>query len=456
MARILIIDDEPAILESLEMFLVEKGHEVATAATAREGLDTFAEFEPKVVILDIRLPDLSGFEVLDQLNQAKSPPKVIMITAFHDMETTIRSIKHGAYDYIHKPLDADEVEKTMERALRVLSVEQTAQCLPAGEEKPGEGILIGDSQRMLEVFKIIGVLCRNRATALIQGETGTGKELIARVIHNNSLAGMEPFMTMDCSAVVETLIESELFGHEKGAFTGAIHIKKGKIELAGSGTLFLDEVGELPPSLQGKFLGFLERREYMRVGGHVPLRSRCRIIAATNRDLTEMTQKGLFRKDLYYRLKVVTITVPPLRERIADIPDLAYHFLRKIHVEMHTGVMNFQPGVIDRLMAHPWSGNVRELENVILSAAVSARSNVILVEDIDRLLKGDVREGSESTGPPKSLSLLEKNHLIAVLDQVGWIRAKAARILGISLPTLRSKMRKYQIDSPDRPDKTDT
>lgn len=452
MAKVLIIDDEQPILESLEMFLGEKGHQVATAATAMKGLETFSRFEPNVVILDIRLPDLSGFEVLDRLNKEKSPPKVIMITAFHDMETTIRSIKHGAYDYIHKPLDADEVEKTMERALRVLSVEMEAGCRPIESELPGDGVIIGNHQKMLEVFKIIGVLCRNRATALIQGETGTGKELIARVIHNNSLACMEPFMTLDCSAVVETLIESELFGHEKGAFTGAQHIKKGKIELAGTGTLFLDEVGELPFGLQGKFLGFLERREYMRVGGQVPLRSRCRIIAATNRDLTEMTRQGSFRKDLYYRLKVVTISVPPLRERVSDIPDLANHFLKKATSEMQTAAMNFQPDVIPRLMAHPWTGNVRELENVILAAAVGARSNVILEEDIDRILR--VESGGANLPPsaPRSLSLLEKDHILDVLNQSGWVRNKAARMLGISLPTLRSKMRKYQIESTEKPE----
>jgi two-component system response regulator AtoC len=446
MAKFLIIDDEHPILESLEMFLSEKGHQVSTADTAASGLLAISNWLPDVVILDIRLPDASGFTVLEQLNRAPKSPKVIMITAYHDMETTIRSIKLGAFDYIHKPLDADEVERTVERALRVLAVEKAAPCKTNGNRNADQEEIIGKSPQMLDVFKAIGSLCQNPATALIQGETGTGKELIARVIHQNSPTCTEPFMIMDCSAVVETLIESELFGHEKGAFTGALQIKKGKIELAGMGTLFLDEVGELPLSVQGKFLGFLERQEFMRVGGHQSIRSQCRIIAATNRDLTKMTQGGSFRRDLYYRLKVVTLFVPPLRERIGDIPALAQHFLKKVNAEMRTTIVSFQPGVMERLMGYPWPGNVRELENVILSTAVRARSNVILVEDIERTLKS---EYMESATPPTSLSSLEKDLILSVLRQVGWVRAKAARILGISLPTLRSKMRKYGISPED-------
>jgi two-component system response regulator AtoC len=448
MAKILIIDDEPFILESLEMFLSEKGHEIFKAADGTEGLSLFERHRPVVVILDIRLPDISGFEVMETLNRKTPAPKIIMITAYHDMETAIRSMKQGAFDYIYKPLDADQVESTVERALQVVSVETEAAsgAGPVPEEPPLEGVIIGNSRPMLDIFKTIGVLCRNRATALIEGETGTGKELVARVIHRNSPFCEEPFMTMDCAATVETLIESELFGHEKGAFTGAAHCKKGKIELAGGGTLFLDEIGELPMNLQGKFLGFLERLEYMRVGGQVPLQSRCRIIAATNRDLANMTRKGSFRKDLYYRLKVVTIAVPPLRERRGDIPDLARHFLKKAHAELNTGVVRFQPGMEERLMSYSWPGNVRELENVILAAAVRARGNVILSEDIDRILSAEDRTGKGAEPAPSSLSHLERDHILDILHQVGWVRTKAAQVLGISLPTLRSKMRKYGIE----------
>ena len=267
MPRVLIIDDEVSILESLEMFLSEGGYDIRTAASAEEGRALFRNFEPEVVILDIRLPDCTGFEVLAWLNQSPQPPKVIMITAFHDMETAITSMKNGAFDYIHKPLDADEVETAVKKAIRAIRAERAVPVSREQADAVEEDVIIGKSKPILDVFKTIGMLCRNDATALIQGETGTGKELIARVIHKNSKNSADPFITLDCSAVVENLLESELFGHEKGAFTGATQTKLGQIELAGKGTLFLDEIGELPLGIQGKLLGFLERREYLRVGG---------------------------------------------------------------------------------------------------------------------------------------------------------------------------------------------
>ena len=261
MPKVLIIDDEVSILESLEMFLSEGGYTVRTAATAKAGKSLFKRFEPDVVVLDIRLPDSTGFDVLSWLNRSPKPPKVIMITAFHDMETAITSMKNGAFDYIHKPLDADEVETTIEKAVRAVQAEREVTVSGDQTDAVEEDVIIGKSKPILDVFKTIGMLCRNDATALILGETGTGKELIARVIHKNSKNSNAPFITLDCSAVVETLLESELFGHEKGAFTGADQTKPGQIELAGKGTLFLDEIGELSLGIQGKLLGFLERRE---------------------------------------------------------------------------------------------------------------------------------------------------------------------------------------------------
>jgi two-component system, NtrC family, response regulator AtoC len=302
----------------------------------------------------------------------------------------------------------------------------------------------------VEIFKMIGLVCQKRATVLIQGDTGTGKELIARIIHSNSTIGEEPFVTLDCSAVVETLLESELFGHEKGAFTGAHHTKPGRIELAREGTLFLDEVGELPLSVQGKFLGFLQRREYMRVGGHQTLQSRCRILAATNRDLATMVKQGQFKEDLYFRLKVVTIHVPPLAERVSDIPYLVNHFLKKINLELGTEVAKVQKGVIDRLMAHHWSGNVRELENVLVQAVVQARSKVVLLEEIEEIL-GNKDSVLPPAVSPHSLPRVEKEHIRNTLHEVEWNRTRAAGILGISLPTLRSKIRKYGIIPPSPP-----
>ena len=447
MAQILIVDDEYSILESMEMFLGEKGHTVHKAETAEEGCSLFHRVKPEVVILDIRLPDGNGLDVLAELQRLVPSTKVIMITAFQDMETTIEAMKRGAYDYIHKPLNADEVEKAVNRALHILEVDRKTPLQDELITPPERDIIIGKSEKMREIFKMIGLLCQNKTTVLIQGETGTGKELIARVIHSNSLFNNEPFVTMDCSAVVESLVESELFGHEKGAFTNATYTKQGMIELAESGTLFLDEIGELPYSVQGNFLGFLQRREYMRVGGHQPFQSRCRIIAATNRDLTALVKEGKFREDLYFRLRVVNIQVPQLKERLSDIPDLVSHFLKKLNVELQTEVTKLQPGVMERLMRHPWEGNVRELENVLVEAVVRARSKVILLEEIEGILS---KNGSPQPPTARGDSLLsvEKEHIENTLFQVGWNRTKASQILSISLPTLRSKIRKYGITPP--------
>jgi two-component system response regulator AtoC len=444
MAKVLVVDDEVSIRETLEMFLVEKGHEVHKAGTGQEGMDLFYKYGPDVVILDIRLPDTSGLEVLSRMKDAVSS-KVIMITAFHDMETTIQAMKLGAYDYVHKPLDAEEMERTLNRALYILEVDRETPPPEKGEGSPNADVIIGKSNQMRSIFKMIGLVCQNRATVLIQGETGTGKELIARVIHRNSPYDREPFVTLDCSAVVETLLESELFGHERGAFTGANQTKLGKIELAGRGTLFLDEMGELPLGLQGKFLGFLQRREYSRVGGQNNLKAFCRIIAATNRDLGLLVQQQRFKEDLYFRLRVVTIRLPPLRERLSDLSDLVNHFLRKINYEMGTQVFKLQKGVIGRLRAHPWKGNVRELENVLVEAVIRARGNVLLLEEIERILT--VNHCSTIMGlNDYSLAKIEKEHILNTLVQCAWNRTQTARLLGMSLPTLRSKIRRYGIE----------
>ena len=294
---------------------------------------------------------------------------------------------------------------------------------------------------------MIGLLSQNRAPVLIQGETGTGKELTARIIHRNSPYREEPFVTFDCSSVVETLLESELFGHERGAFTGANRTNKGKIEMAGKGILFLDEVGELPANLQKKILGFLQRREYMRVGGNQALRARCRVIAATNRNLALMVQQRKFREDLYYRLKVVTLLLPPVRERVSDIPLLVDHFLHKINLELGTDVWRLQDGAMERLMAHPWPGNVRELENTLVEAVVQARGKVILLDDLEKILAKD--DVLHATGGKSSLTMMEKEHIEVILAEVGWNRTEASRRLGITVPTLRSKIRKYGIIPPE-------
>jgi two-component system, NtrC family, response regulator AtoC len=450
MVKILVVDDEVSILETLEMYFTEKGARVFKAETGEKGFAFFCEHKPDIVILDIHLPDCNGLDLLNRIRSEGCLTKIIMITAYHDMETTIRAMKHGAYDYIHKPLDADVVDEVINRALSILEAERETPIREVRPEAPNADVIIGSSDEMRKIFKTIGLLCQNRATVLIQGETGTGKELIARMIHRNSLYDQEPFITLDCSSVVESLLESELFGHMEGAFTGAKHTKKGKIELAGNGTLFLDEIGELPYHVQGKLLGFLQRHEYMRVGGQEVLKARCRIIAATNRDLFALVNQNKFRQDLFYRLRVVIIQVPPLRERLSDIQDLVNHFLQKINSEMGSEVSKLQDGVLERLREHPWTGNIRELENLLVEAVVRARGSVLLLDEIEDILSTS-RIAEKSGQPPYSLPNLEKELIQKTLDNLGWRRTEAALRLKISLPTLRSKIRKYGITPPETP-----
>ena len=444
MDKILVIDDKLSILESLEMFLTEKGYEVFKADTGAMGLEMYHRHHPHVVILDIRLPDTNGIKLLERIQREENPAKVIMITAFQDMETTIQAMKLGAYDYIHKPLDADKVETAVERAIYTLKTDRETPLVGEMTQPPNTDVIIGKSDQMRRIFKTIGLVSQNRAPVLIQGETGTGKELIARVIHRNSLFSNEPFVTFDCSAVVESLLECELFGHEKGAFTGAVNMKEGKIELAGNGTLFLDEIGELPLIMQRKFLGFLQRHEYDRVGGKQPLKSRCRIIAATNRDLADLARKGEFRQDLLFRLKVVMIHVPTLVERLDDIPDLVNHFLQKINWELGTGIYNLEKGVLSRLTAHSWPGNVRELENVLVEAVVRSRGKVILEDEIGKILSSSAHMDASGL-LAYSLPYMEKEHIRNTLNRLNWNRTETARVLKISLPTLRKKIREYGI-----------
>ena len=446
MAKILLIDDEPAILESLAIFLRKMNHTVYQAATGNRGLKQFEQQHPDIVILDIHLPDLNGLEILRRFQQHEWSAKVIMITAYQDMDTTIQAMKDGAYDYIHKPLDIEEIENAIDQAFQVLEMER--QLVPTDEASHMSvpDVLIGKSKPMLDIFKKIGLVCRNQAPVLIQGETGTGKELIARMIHFNGLQRHAPFVVMDCSASVETLIESELFGHQKGSFTGAHQARKGKIEQAGTGTLFLDEIGELPFTVQGKFLGFLQRREYTRVGGSQQLQSQCRIVAATNRNLADMVTQGDFRQDLYYRLRVVSFQLPPLRERLSDIQLLVDHFLHKINRELGTDVTTLQEGILNYLVHYAWPGNIRELENTLSEALAQSRGQVLLLEDLKKIMSD--RKELHVSGASVSKTLT-KEQIEQALQETGWNRTEAARILGISRPTLRKKMRKYEIIPPE-------
>jgi len=445
--KILIIDDELSQLESLEMYLHERGYNVACATTGSEGLKKNLSFKPDVVILDIRLPDMGGIEVLQELKRKQNNSNVIIITAFHDMDITISAIKHGACEYIPKPIDIEELEKAIERALKLGNSYNTDAISMDPSRTYEKGKIIGKCRAMKEIFKSIGMLSENRVTVLIEGETGTGKELIARAIHYHSPYKDYPFIAINCSAIVATLLESELFGHEKGAFTGAFFTKKGKFELAGDGTIFLDEVSEIPLELQSKLLRFLQEKEFEHVGGEKSYKSNARVIAATNKDLWQSVKGGKFREDLYYRLSVATINVPPLRERKSDIPLLIEYLVKKINSELGKNILKVEQKAINRLINYNWPGNVRELENILTRAAIDTKGEVILDELITSLLEKKEPALVEIPEVHKMLSLqeVEKQHIIKVLNYTQWHFGKTCTLLGISRPTLRQKLKEYNI-----------
>jgi two-component system response regulator AtoC len=441
--QVLVIDDETAIQESLEMFLREKGVAVRTAGTGASGLEAYFRHHPQVVILDIRLPDASGLDILKKIIETNPDAKVIMITAYHDMETTIEAMRNGAYDYIHKPIDVDELEDAVTKSLRITEMTHTSPLLLGGDLESGNRHrIVGHTSAMRALFKTIGLLSRNRATVLIEGETGSGKELIARVIHESSIFSDQPYVTVDCATLVDNLFESELFGHERGAFTGAGDTKQGRLELAGEGTIFFDEVGELPLSLQGKLLRFLEYREFTRVGGARTLRSKARILAATNRKLSDMVAQGKFRQDLYFRLKVITISVPPLRERMEDLPDLVRFFLAGINRDLDTKITRVDEKVMRILKAHSWPGNIRELKNTLTKAALESRGAVLLADTVESII------AASNVAPPSpsrltSLDELEKRHILNAMTETSGNLSAAARMLGVSRPTLRKRLKLY-------------
>ncbi len=446
--RILIIDDERPLLETLQMFLSEKGYMVRCALDASEGLNQASLFDPHVIILDIRLPDMNGLDVLKEMVRT-GRKNIIIITAFHDMDITIQAMKWGAFDYITKPIDVEELERAIHQAFKAISVAEADPVFPVGHLRSyEEGKIIGKSRAMKEIFKAIGVLSENRVTVLIEGETGTGKELIARAIHFNSPFRNHPFQAINCSTIVGPLLESELFGHEKGAFTGASGLKRGKFELAGQGTIFLDEVEEIPLELQSKLLRFLQEKEFERLGGEKRIRSNARVIAATNKDLSRMVEKGTFREDLFYRLKVATLKVPPLRERKSDIPLLVEHFLKKINLELHKPIKQVEGVALRKMMDYDWPGNVRELENVLIHASIHTQGEVLLEEFIAPLLGMKFNESNHSTALSQrefNLKSLEKDVIAKVLHETHWHFGKTCEVLGISRPTLRQKLKVYNL-----------
>jgi two-component system, NtrC family, response regulator AtoC len=449
-ARILIVDDEPSSVELLGFYLKEKGYAVKCATNGRECLENVVSFRPEILILDIRLPDADGLEILRHLKEGGVAAHVIIVTAFHDMETTIRAMKFGAFEYIPKPIDVDELELAISRALEVSKTRKTERGLVIGPLREfEEGQTIGKTKDIKEIFKTIGLLSGNRINALIEGETGTGKELVARAIHYHGPYKNRPFVAINCSAIVKNLIESELFGHEKGAFTGAVATKKGKFELAGEGTILLDEVGEIPFEVQAKLLRFLQTKEFQRVGGEKTLKSDARVIAATNRDLLKMVKQGDFREDLYYRLSVAKIKVPPLRERKTDIPLIIEYLLAKINRDLHKDIEHVEENALRRMLEYNWPGNVRELENVLTRAAIYTQGSVMLDAAVAPLLDKEelrtVQYGAGDISKRMDLQETEKDRIVRVLDQTHWHYGEACKVLSISRPTLNRRLRRYGV-----------
>lgn len=443
MRSILIVEDDALVRKTLTSQLAKKGFEVIAAETGEDGVRIFGETEPDLVLLDVRLPDMDGLDVLRRIKDKNRRATILVMTAFDDMKTTVEAVKLGAFEYLVKPLDATELDLTIDKAFQVRALEEKVSYLV--EEKQKEYTIdniIGRSPGMRAVFKLIGSVANTRTNVLIQGESGTGKEIVAKAIHYNSPWRDEPFIVINCSAISDTLLESELFGHVKGAFTDAHCETKGKFEIAGKGTLFLDEVGDVSPNLQSKLLRVIESRDFMKVGGEKVLKTEARIIAATNQSLRGLIDKGKFREDLYYRLKVVEIQLPPLRERREDIPDLVAYLLEKINRELRRNVRKVPADVMRILSELPWKGNVRELENALTRAVILAKGDVVLKENLP-LDAEEKRAFSDELVP---LERIEKDYIQHVLSSVKGSKTRASQILGISRPTLDKKIKEYGLD----------
>ncbi len=475
---VLVIDDEEKATWAFEQFLEGAGYRALVAHTAEDGLDKVRDERPAIVICDIKLPGLSGLDALPRIREMHPDAYVIVMTAYGTAQTAIEAIQRGAYDYLTKPLDLARLRALLDRIEQAHSLRE--ELTPAASDDSALDPdaapvrLVGESPAMQEVYKLIGMLTMNRVTVLIEGESGTGKEGVARMIHHNSPERDRPFIAVNCGALAETLLESELFGHERGAFTSADQRSIGKIEAAEDGTLFLDEIASTTPALQVRLLRALQEREFQRVGGTQTLPVRARIIAATNIPLEDALAQGNFREDLYYRLKVVSMQLPPLRERRDDIPLLIEHFLGRVSDELGHTLRGADPKAMETLANCPWYGNVRELENAIRRAAVFARDGVILADHLppdilDPHVRPPASGGSPTALLERALSALsgpaedgnvyyelqghmDRATLGIALARSGGNQVKAAQWLGISRTTLRRRIEELGIGGPERGD----
>jgi two-component system response regulator HydG len=447
---ILVVDDDPGHRTMLRTLLTGWGyliHEADDGSTAVEMVRARA-FD--LILMDIRMIKVSGLQALTEIKALNPAIPVIIMTAFSSVETAVEALKTGAYDYLTKPLDFDELRLTMERAMEHISLKEENRLL---RESLGSQFdlrnIIGRSQAMFRLLETVAQVAPTEATVLIAGESGTGKEMIAGAIHFNSLRKGFPFVKINCAAITETLLESELFGHEKGAFTGAYRRKEGRFSQAHRGSLFLDEISEMSAAMQVKLLRFLQEREFSRVGGEEAIKVDVRVIAATNKDLLQEIDAGRFRDDLFYRLNVVNLTIPPLRQRKEDIPLLAQHFLRVFSDKNRKQMKGFTPQAMDRLLRHDWPGNVRELMNAVERGVVLSRAEYLGEEQLPLISGAPQSKKETAPGEPGSAALpldeVEKATILNTLEAVGGNKSEAARRLGITRKTLHAKLKKYEI-----------
>jgi DNA-binding NtrC family response regulator len=452
--RMMVIDDEPMLRITIRDALAAEGYDVETAETGEKGLEMLAEKRVDILLTDLRLPDRDGIRILKEVKALNQETEVILMTAYGTIDSAVLAMKEGASDYLTKPFSLDELLLLVKRLLRMKQLEEENLSLRKRvEERYGLEGLVGKSDPMLKIYELIETVAQTDATVLIHGESGTGKELAANAIHLQSLRKNAPFIKVNCAALPETLLETELFGHEKGAFTGALRQRKGRFESANRGTLFLDEIGDLPLSVQVKLLRVLQERQFERVGGNETLSVDVRLICATLKDLKEGIQRGVFREDLYYRLNVVPLVLPPLRERREDILLLTDHFIEKISRKMGKEINGISEEAKALLMRYSFPGNIRELENMLERAIALIKGTVIQAQDLPDEICGrtnaasmicDKIRGTKPLG--QAVSLFEKEYIQSVLDKTKGKKGQAAEVLGISRKSLWEKIKGLEIE----------
>ncbi len=441
---LLVVDDEPSVRHSLCGWFRKDGYVVKEAESAATALNLLRETPFDVILLDIKMPGMDGLELQEHVHKLDPSIAVIMITAFASVDTAVRALKQGAFDYVTKPINPDELSHLVNRAMEQRRLQAENAQLRETIDQAGGDPIVGESPATRKVMELVQHVAKTDATVLILGESGTGKELVARAIHARSARSYFPIVPVNCGAIPETLLESELFGHERGAFTGAQFRRKGRVEMANGGTLFLDEVGSISPKMQVDLLRVLETKELIRVGGSQPIRVDFRVICATNEDLEKAVADGRFREDFYYRINVFTIEVPPLRARPGDIPLLANHFLERLALQMDKRMTGISPDAMKVLMTHDWPGNVRELANAIERAMVVGTPPTIRPEDLP--LRPVRKAPSEGNG---SLADVEREHVAAILERTDWNISRTAEILGVDRVTVYNKIKKYGLRRPE-------